>query len=86
MRGAAVVLAAVTLGLVVTGTRAQMPGMGSGADLTPPVDGFSNAQPVTFIHTEASDAKAAAMLTRMMGPKVLVGAQPGEGPQSGPGE
>ncbi|MGH2361137.1 MAG: DUF7482 domain-containing protein [bacterium] len=50
----------------------QMPGMERSSDPTPAVKGFYKGQQVQFIHTEASDPKVAAMLTRMMGPKVLV--------------
>jgi len=52
---------------------AQMSGMGaSPSTLTPPVKGFYGGTTVLFIHTEASDPAVAEMLTRMMGPKVLV--------------
>lgn len=51
---------------------AQMPGMGTARNLTPPVEGFYRGQIVLFIHTEASDPQVAGMLTKMMGPKVLV--------------
>jgi hypothetical protein len=44
----------------------------SGANLTPPVKGLYNGREIQFIHTEASDPQVGAMLTRMMGPKVLV--------------
>jgi hypothetical protein len=50
----------------------QMPGMASGRNPTPPVKGFYKGQEIRFIHTEVSDAKVAEMLTRMMGPKVLL--------------
>ncbi len=50
----------------------QMPGMGASGNPTPPVRGFAQGQEVRFIHTEASDPQVAAMLTRMMGPKVLL--------------
>lgn len=56
----------------VQGPIAQMPGMGSSSNRTPPVKGFAKGQEVLFIHTEASDPQVAGMLTRMMGPKVLV--------------
>jgi len=49
-----------------------MPGMTSANNPTPPVSGYYNGQEIRFIHTEASDLKVAEMLTRMMGPKVLV--------------
>lgn len=50
----------------------SMPGMTSGSNPTPPVKGFYKGQEIRFIHTEASDPKVAEMLTRMMGPRVLV--------------
>jgi len=50
----------------------QMPGMAQSVDPTPPVTGFYKGREILFIHTEASDAKVAEMLTRMMGPKVLL--------------
>lgn len=50
----------------------QMPGMGTSGNPTPPVRGFAKGQEIRFIHTEASDPQVAAMLTRMMGPKVLL--------------
>lgn len=50
----------------------QMPGMERSSDLTPAVKGFYKGRQVQFIHTEASDPKVAEMLTKMMGPKVLV--------------
>jgi len=50
----------------------QMPRMGTSGNPTPPVKGFAKGQEIRFIHTEASDPQVAAMLTRMMGPKVLL--------------
>ncbi len=55
---------------VTTTPAGQMGGMGQ--SLTPPVKGSYNGREVQFIHTEASDPQVAEMLTRMMGPKVLV--------------
>lgn len=52
--------------------QAQMTGMGAAGNPTPPVKGFAKGQEIRFIHTEASDPQVAEMLTRMMGPKVLV--------------
>ncbi|MBI2861058.1 MAG: hypothetical protein HYX91_06075 [Chloroflexi bacterium] len=43
----------------------------SSDDLVPPVRGFYKGEVIYFIHTEASDAQVADMLTKMMGPKVL---------------
>lgn len=81
-----VAIAAVTFAVLFTGyavfyaLRTGQPpaagGAGMGAEMaqdpTPPVRGLYNGQEVTFIHTEASDAQVAAMLTQMMGPQVLV--------------
>ncbi len=72
----AVVLAALFTGYVVlsalTAQAQQMPAGSMGQNPTPPVKGLYAAKPVFFIHTEASDPQVAGMLTRMMGPKVLV--------------
>lgn len=57
---------------VGTSALGQMPGMSGSVDPTPPVKGFAKGQEIQFIHTEASDPQVAAMLTRMMGPQVLV--------------
>ncbi|MBI4490442.1 MAG: hypothetical protein HY694_15270 [Deltaproteobacteria bacterium] len=38
----------------------------------PPVKGYIEGKTIRFIHTEASDAKVAELLTRMMGSPVLV--------------
>lgn len=60
---------------VTISAQTQMPGQMPGTmeqNLTPPVEGLYNRQKVLFIHTEASDVKVAEMLTRMMGPRVLV--------------
>ncbi len=40
-------------------------------NLAPPVRGLYRGKDLFFIHTEASDPQVAAMLTRMMGPKVF---------------
>lgn len=55
---------------ITTAPANEMGGMGQ--SLTPPVKGLYNGAEVQFIHTEASDPQVAEMLTRMMGPKVLV--------------
>lgn len=49
-----------------------MPAMTPTGNPTPPVKGFYNGSEISFIHTEASDPRVAEMLTRMMGPRVLV--------------
>lgn len=68
--GYAVFYALRTAPPTAPGGAGMAPGMS--ADLTPAVKGLYNGQEVTFIHTEVSDEQVAAMLTRMMGPKVLV--------------
>ena len=49
-------------------------GMGAmtGAVTVPPVQGYYKGQEIQFIHTEASDAQVADMLTRMMQSPVIV--------------
>ncbi|MBI2853094.1 MAG: hypothetical protein HYX84_08395 [Chloroflexi bacterium] len=70
-----VMLAAVLL--IVGACAPTMPGGMQPApvrsdDLVPPVMGFYKGEAIYFIHTEASDAQVADMLTTMMGPKVLL--------------
>lgn len=81
----AAVLAALFTGYSIfyaATTPAQMGGQTMNEPLAPPVKGLYRGKAVIFIHTEASDPQVAAMLTRMMGPKVLVvpslGRIPGE--------
>jgi len=57
-------LLAVALVVVTPASRAQQMS-------PPPVKGLYKGKDITFIHTEASDAAVAGLLTRMMGPKVL---------------
>lgn len=38
----------------------------------PPVKGYTEGKPIEFIHTEASDPKAAKLMTEMMGSPVLL--------------
>ena len=38
----------------------------------PPVKGYMDGKEIRFIHTEASDAKVADLLTNMMGSPVLL--------------
>lgn len=40
--------------------------------VVPPVDGYMEGQNIRFIHTEASEPKVAALLTKMKGSPVLV--------------
>lgn len=59
-------LVAVIIGGFVLAARQQT------GFVVPPVDGFMENQRVRFIHTEASDAKVAKLLTEMMGSPVIV--------------
>ncbi|MGH2581385.1 MAG: DUF7482 domain-containing protein [Anaerolineales bacterium] len=58
----------------------------SSQDFAPLVMGYYNGGEVLFIHTEASDAGVAGMLTEMMGPQVVVAPQLANVPQSTLGE
>lgn len=80
----AALLAASAMLSAVTSPTQQMPsGMGMGSDnLTPTVKGLYNGQEILFIHTEASDPKVAGLLTRMMGPKVVLVPSLGKIPSS----
>lgn len=49
-----------------------MAGMPASGNLAPLVKGFYAGGEIGFIHTEASDADVAGMLTRMMGPQVVL--------------
>lgn len=57
--------------VAVSSTTANQMG-GMSPSLTPLVKGLYNGRELQFIHTEASDRQVAEMLTRMMGPKVLL--------------
>ncbi len=70
--GALLLAALFTAYAVFYAITATPAGQMSGTSLTPPVKGLYNGKEVQFIHTEASDPQVAAMLTRMMGPKVLL--------------
>jgi hypothetical protein len=67
---------ALALGLValLAGCAAgEMAGMRpAGGPTVPPVKGYAEGHEIRFIHTEASDAKVARLLTDMMGSPVLV--------------
>ncbi len=64
-------------------TGPSMGGMSSNeAGLAPPVKGFYKRGEVQFIHTEASDPQVAGMLTRMMGPQVILVPSLAQAPQS----
>ncbi len=65
--GAVLVLLAVSAGWA----QQMGPGMMAGDNPTPPVKGLYKGREIMFVHTEASDAAVAGVLTRMMGPKVL---------------
>ncbi len=66
-------LVAVTVAVAISVGRAEQmgPGMMTGDNPTPPVKGLYKGKEIMFIHTEASDAAVAGLLTRMMGPKVI---------------
>src|SRR2546425_10232127 len=65
------VFTAYTVSLAAPSVPAGQMG-GTTQNMTPPVKGLYNGREVQFIHTEASDPEEAAMLTSMMGPKVVV--------------
>ncbi len=52
------------------------------ADMTPAVRGWYNGEEILFIHTEASDQQVADMLTRMMGPQVVLVPRLAQTPES----
>jgi hypothetical protein len=54
----------------------------SRAQLAPLVKGYYEGGDAFFIHTEASDAKIARTLTKMMGPKVVVAPELADAPAS----
>lgn len=60
------------LSITPPGERATMGGMGAGGAAIPLVTGYAEGQEIHFIHTEASDAQVATMLTDMMASPVLV--------------
>ena len=68
----AVIVAVLFTGYAVFYAVRTPPQQVVGQNLTPPVKGLYRGKEVQFIHTEASDSQVASMLTRMMGPKVLV--------------
>lgn len=67
----AVLFTAYAMFYAVTTSPAGQTG-GMSPSLTPPVKGLYRGREIQFIHTEASDPQVAGMLTRMMGPTVLV--------------
>lgn len=76
---AAFAVAAIAVGLAVAAAslgRSGMSGMGGMEPATPgtvpPVKGYLDGMEIRFLHTEASDAQVADMLTKMMGSPVLV--------------
>lgn len=70
--GVAVAALAVVLAVLATTLgRDDMSGMGDAAGV-PAVTGYLDGMEIRFIHTEASDAQVADMLTEMMGSPVLV--------------
>ncbi len=72
----AAVMAVFVLGYVaLTGSAGGMGGMaisGQQRGVAPPVTGYLDGIEIRFIHTEASDAHVADMLTKMMGSPVLI--------------
>lgn len=72
----ATVMAVFVLGYVALTGGGAMSAMGGGAAVpvgtVPAVKGYLDGMEVRFLHTEASDAQVADMLTRMMGSPVLV--------------
>ncbi len=72
----AIVMAIFVLGYVaLTGNAGTMGGMGTTSaqrGAVPSVKGYLDGMEIRFLHTEASDAQVADMLTRMMGSPVLV--------------
>jgi len=74
--GLALVLVALLTGCAA-GEMAGMPRTGggmrpAGGPTVPPVKAYAEGQEIRFIHTEASDAKVAKLLTDMMQSPVLV--------------
>lgn len=80
MNGKVITLSVVLAAALLFAVSACAPAMPEGMqpapvradDLVPPVRGFYKGEVIFFIHTEASDAQVAEMLTKMMGPKVLL--------------
>ncbi len=71
----AAIMAVFVLGYVALTGGAMVGGMGAPPTQqtpVPPVKGYLDGMEIRFIHTEASDAQVADMLTRMMGSPVLV--------------
>ena len=72
---------AITPQPTVAGMGGMAGSMPSG-DMVPPVKGFYQGEEILFIHTEASDQQVADMLTRMMGPQVVLAPRLAEVPES----
>lgn len=68
----AVFLTGVAAGYVVKTPRAARTMALWGVPVVPPVRAYAEGEEIRFIHTEASDPKVAALLTRMMNSPVLV--------------
>lgn len=71
---AAIVAASAVFAIATSPAQQMSPGMTgmTAGNPTPPVKGLYNGKEILFIHTEASDPKVAELLTRMMGPKVVL--------------
>lgn len=83
--GAACSQAAPTATPTPRPTAVSTSGMGNSIqsrDFVPPVKGFYQGEQILFIHTEASDQQVASMLTRMMGPQVVLVPSLAEAPES----
>lgn len=82
----AIVVAALVIGVgsyVVYGRNTTAVSMNNSGDSPPPVAGYEAGHQIRFIHTEASDARTAALLTRMMrSPVILVPALAGVPPSA----
>lgn len=68
---AAAVLTVVTASACVTQEGQGSDGLGGAGPALPRVRGFTEGEPVLFVHSEASDADVAGMLTQMMNSPVL---------------
>lgn len=80
MQRIALFVALATLGLTACGRSPEMQGLiessaepgQTSEDFAPLVQGYYEGGEIFFIHTEASDAGVADMLTEMMGPQVVL--------------
>lgn len=82
MQNGLFVLSAAALLTACRGSTGTGGNVTAGPGMSPLVEGFSEGQSIRFIHTEASDASVADMLTRMMGSPVLLVPELAEAPSS----